>query len=721
MKFYKLYLKTNQLIMDDLEKSAMENISETSKFILFRFISLKFLKITPENFTWKSINESFKKADNITGDFTSLFKRDLKDLNIENPEIFENMEKLFNFDIDYKILGLLFERNLKSKRKKHGVFYTPDYITDYISKNTIIPYLSISGNLKTVKDLISEYENKDLLKEKLKALKILDPSCGSGAFLIKSCEVLYEIYDAIYDEVDLNLILNNIYGVDLSEKSCEITKLSLFIKLSKYGSNFNCKTLNNHIRSGDSLIDDKKISNKAFKWSEKFDIVITNPPYVNIYKLSSNKKKLSYYKTHYTSAFKKFDLYVLFIEKGIDLLKQNGKLCYILPDSFTNHPYGLKIRKLILNNTKINKIIDLTQFNIFKHVSNSLIIMFLEKTRVNEDNIVEIKKPKKAHTLNETSSNTIHQSVFKNLKDYSIRLKLNDDNIDIINKIKNKSIELGEICYITSGTRSIPQSKFHLTEKLNENSKKLIVGKNIEEYYLNYDNLWLDYDKKNLYNPMFPELFENEKIIIRDISPDGKIYATYDNDNYYTSHTVSCCLLKHSISERFEESEVLFSKDFDLKYILALISSKLSQFYFKILISSSMHVYVNDLKQLPVIALDKNSQNKFVYMVDEILKINEEIYDEINNFHNFLGLDKVSRKLKKYYLLDLDVFKRELLRKNIKITSDIENHFNISKDKIKPLLLNLDDVKNNLDKAVYELYDLTSDEIEIIEKTHIDV
>ena len=225
----------------------------------------------------------------------------------------------------------------KGRRKKDGIFYTPDYITDYICKNTIIPYLSVSGKANTVKSLFrnilwgSEIEKLD---EKVKNIKIIDPACGFGAFLNKAADILLEIHKAIYElkqgsnnfnineswkrkrkrtenvqHFDLGvyvfdalskrreILLDNIYGVDLNPESVEITKLSLFLKVCEKGKKL--PDLDNNIKCGNSLIDDPKFTDKPFNWEEEFkeifeaggfDIVIGNPPYV----VKNELKKLNH-------------------------------------------------------------------------------------------------------------------------------------------------------------------------------------------------------------------------------------------------------------------------------------------------------------------------------------------------------------------------------------------------------------------------------------------
>ena len=725
-EFYEFYLQTKNLIVENLEKQNLnENERDNiSQLILNRVIFICFCEkynIIEKNSiknikNWNELNNLFKYTNENITPFSFLFKKNLKDLNIDNEKIFGNFSKINSFDLDINCLGILFERNIKNYefKRNDGVFYTPDIITEYICKNTIISYLSSSGKSNNINDLIDEYENIDMLKDKLNNIKILDPSCGSGAFLIKSIDVLYEIHEKINNN-NIENIADTIYGVDLNRQSVEITKLALFLKLKSLRIDFNIKILEKNIKCGNSLIEDHDISKKAFIWKTKFDVILTNPPYVNIYKIASNKKQRTYYQKNYKSAYKKFDLYVLFLEKGLDLLKNNGKLTYIIPDSFLNHPYGLKIREILLNHSKINKIIDLTKFKIFKGVSNKLIIIFLEKNDNNEDNIITIETPKSL-SLKEFKKNTIKQKIFKQLNDYSIRLQLNNENLSVINKINDKSIKLGEICYVTSGTRSIPQSKFHLNEKLNENSKRLITGKNIHQFHINYTNLWLDYNLDELYNPMFPELFENEKIVFRDISSQNKILAAYDDKHYYTSHTASCCLLKYNFPNKFDEKEVEFSKNFDLKYILGFVLSDLVEFYFKVLISSSMHVYINDIRQIPIMPINKKSQEKFTEIVNEIIKLNENLYININSFHQELYPNRISRKLLKYYELDFDMFLDEINKFNIPYSEGLKIKFKSSKHTVNDLLDKINNLKKQLNKSIYELYDLNHDEIEIIEK-----
>jgi len=248
--------------------------------------------------------------------------------------IIKNLLRLDSFDfsdeVNVNILGHIFEqsisdieslnKNFSSGRKKDGVYYTPSEITEYICKNTIIPYLS-KTNVTTVEELIEEYSDSiEELEEKFKKIKILDPACGSGAFLIKAVDTLLDVGEAIQLEKELSgkyssggnvtfdkfneeesvrdIIENNIFGVDINRESVGITKLSLFLKLAAYHRKL--IGLSQNIQKGNSLVNDPSVDSSAFLWKERFpniflhenikkhldqdhidgfDIIIGNPPW----------------------------------------------------------------------------------------------------------------------------------------------------------------------------------------------------------------------------------------------------------------------------------------------------------------------------------------------------------------------------------------------------------------------------------------------------------
>jgi hypothetical protein len=331
----------------------------------------------------------------------------------------------FNFksEVNVNILGHIFEQSITdleelkdpyrfSKRKKEGIFYTPEFITDYICRNAIIPYLSLNG-ANNVKDLVEEHSNNiTALEQKFRDIKILDLACGSGAFLIKAIDILLDIHkeiqfvkenEGIYtstrkkgqsqvkeytlvkwkdEEEAKQIIERNIFGVDINEESVEITKLSLFLKIA---SNENkLIDLNRNIKQGNSLISDTAVDSKAFDWKTEFpeiydrggfDIVIGNPPYVRMEKFKDIKSGLRIYETH----AERSDLYVYFYERGFKLLRNNGRLAFISSNTFLRTGYGLKLRTFLQKHSEIQRLLNLGETQFFEDATTYPLILFIRK------------------------------------------------------------------------------------------------------------------------------------------------------------------------------------------------------------------------------------------------------------------------------------------------------------------------------------------------------
>ncbi|MBT5171567.1 MAG: N-6 DNA methylase [Candidatus Nitrosopelagicus sp.] len=220
----------------------------------------------------------------------------------------------FKSTLNVTILGHILEQSLDDlnefqktgevKRKIDGVFYTPETLTDHICKNTIIQHLS-KNNASTVPELILEYmDDLEELQKLVSQIKIIDPACGSGAFLISAAQILHEISESIQmkkgksqassgtldtwqKEIETSKIIeNNIFGADINRDSVEITKLSLFLIMAKPGEKLT--NLSQNIIHGNSLIRDKEIDPIGFDWKNKFseimdrggfNVVIGNPPW----------------------------------------------------------------------------------------------------------------------------------------------------------------------------------------------------------------------------------------------------------------------------------------------------------------------------------------------------------------------------------------------------------------------------------------------------------
>ena len=274
----------------------------------------------------------------------------------------------------------------KERRKEHGIYYTPRFITNYIVKETVGRFLQ-------------ESSYNEILN-----MKILDPACGSGSFLIRAYDELlnYHAYrrSKSVPELDqyerLPILTRNIFGVDLDMQAVEIARLNLLLRsLAKRET---LPSLADNIRQGNSLISgtqeelkgyfgDNWQKKKPFNWEQEFkdimarggfDVVIGNPPYVGFHGFMDQK---DYLKDVYESAQGRFDVYLPFIERGVSLLKEGGLLSFICPTNFMKRQHGQALRKFLKSTCKILQIVDFQDQKIFEQALNYTGIFILEKSK----------------------------------------------------------------------------------------------------------------------------------------------------------------------------------------------------------------------------------------------------------------------------------------------------------------------------------------------------
>lgn len=349
------------------------------------------------------------------------------------------------------------------QRKLEGIYYTPDYIVDHMVKNTLLSLLEEQEeNFKKqyrLKEGISDstYEKREQdayykYQEFLKGIKIIDPACGSGAFLVhifdcllaenlKVASILKE--DLFSNEKYIRSILtNNIFGVDVNEASVEITKLSLWLKSAYKGQKLT--SLDNNIKCGNSLINDTAVAgNKAFIWEEEFmdiissggfDIVVMNPPYIDSESMTKNvPEQRNHIAEKYSAASGNWDIYVPFIQKAMLLTKEGGFCSFITPDKWVVKPFGEELRKLILpyvvevvkagrsvfKDSKVDAIITTLK----KLTSTNFHTSILENGHFNKLNIVSKPTIRKPYAFNEyfTDPNKLSIVLKMNQRDDRLR------------------------------------------------------------------------------------------------------------------------------------------------------------------------------------------------------------------------------------------------------------------------------------------------------------
>ena len=221
-----------------------------------------------------------------------------------------------------------------------------------------------NANIKTHVALWEAY------KARLSAIRVIDPACGSGAFLNEVFDFLFREGQTINRTLetfyggqgslfrwDTHILANNIFGVDINRESVEITKLSLWLKTAN--RNEKLSYLDANIRTGNSLIKERSVAGDlAFDWNTefadimtggRFDVVVGNPPYVDSEAMARSwAREREYISNTYSQTKGNWDLYIAFLELGCNLLSNDGYLAFITPDKWISKDFGTEIRKRIL-------------------------------------------------------------------------------------------------------------------------------------------------------------------------------------------------------------------------------------------------------------------------------------------------------------------------------------------------------------------------------------
>ena len=229
---------------------------------------------------------------------------------------------------------------------------------------------------------------------------------------------------------------------------------------------------------------------------------------------------------------------------------------------------------------------------------------------------------------------TIDQSFFASLKDTRLDTNPPDTTaIAIKEKAWLKSVRFDQICLVAYGARLNHRTqgkKFgkahYISSKRTSGSKQFCEGENIERYSFSQHG-WLNYTPKEHYNPMFPELFENEKLMFINVVKERLRFA-HDDGGFYNSHTVVNCVrldllakAKHRTAVRaVKAADLTLAKQFNCRFLLAVLNSQFINWYFVRFLSEGLHFYPNDAKQLPIPKVAAAEQRPIARLVDRILK-----------------------------------------------------------------------------------------------------
>jgi type I restriction-modification system DNA methylase subunit/predicted type IV restriction endonuclease len=556
--------------------------------------------------------------------------------------LYESKDKQYIYDFDWidaDVLGQVYEQYLgkilaqtksgraklkdgQAHKKEQGIYYTPTYIVDYIVKNTV----------------------GELLKDKKvdpTRIKILDPACGSGSFLIKAYDYLanhiissgggskqHRLDEQGHYSVKTEILKNNLFGVDLDQKAVEITKLNLLLKAAEKNRKLP-KEVDMHIRHGNSLIDNNTKDPFAFKWigdfeEKTFDAVIGNPPYINAIQLTKTvgADVKEYWKEKYESAKGTYDIYVLFFEQSLRVCKEGGYVAFITPNKYLSSPYGVALREFISKNYKLVKILDLSSVKVFEDPSVYPIVTIIQKVKMTKKYTITTEK---MFSENQSDKRVCHVSSDNLTKlPESIWGIILSNNLSLVQKIFGKGRPLETVAEVQATSTAAEADEYSKHIDDGKKGMPIINTGTIDRYGTTYGTTKFMNKGTQLKTPVLDtskvsdnrrKLYESKKIIIAKLAL--RIEGFVDEKGEYSSINTNCV---HSPKEGYS-----------IEFLAGLINSKLISFIYSELFSGLrmsggyFQFQAPQLRILPIATPSKDHKEKIEALVRQIISLNKQL------------------------------------------------------------------------------------------------
>ncbi len=680
----------------------------------------------------------------------NLFKADevLENLIIDDAIIKDDLSHLsaydFSDDVDVEVLGHIFEQSLNDlekikeslfeehkivdTRKKDGVFYTPKFVTQYIINNTIAltckekkEALKLYDELKETKK--AKEKRRSVLhvyREYLEGLKIVDPACGSGAFLTASFRYLLSEHKWIqnelayadaglfdYHDVDKQIIENNLFGVDINDASVGIAKLSLWLQTAKRD------------RPLSNLMGNVKCANSlTCNWSELFpeimanggfDCVVGNPPYFNIQTLGAKSEVTKEIQEKYPHIWQdKSDILFYFIAKAIEITK--NKVGFITSNAFLHSAKAVKLRNFILDEAPITKIVNFEKYMVFEDAFITSAIIILDK-QVKAKECLAYNFREKKYSLNEInetlaeSSNyfavsfkkdTVFALVNKNISRLNDKIDAEHPKLNTVFKIgKGMETAANKVFLFKEYPKQFP--KEFVKKRMSGESIKKYLPEGLKEYVLYFEDVE---NFEELAQSIQNHLLANREFLENraTVKNEGRVWWRYSrpmHKEFYHFNKIWCSYRAKENIFCFDDTQeyigltnttVIFdtNEELDLKYLLALLNSKTLNFRYKSIgkqTGSGVYEYFeNGVGKLPIPKVSKEEQEPFINLVNTIIEAKETIAKYNKHFESLSAVDK------------------------IEIQEAIEKLETVVKESIE-----------GIDRLVYGLYELDENEVKMIE------
>ncbi len=608
----------------------------------------------------------------------------------------------YNFNaIDADVLGTVYEQYLghviadpqavevverKIKRKAQGIYYTPTFVVKYIVQQTLGRYLEENGYQPSC------------------PVRVLDMACGSGSFLIEAFDMLDhyvargrnqplgECDDIVDCARPVEILSQNIYGVDKDEQAVAVAKLNLSLKALHMREKL---PMLENIRVGDSLIygsreelkeefGEQWKDRRPFNWdiefpdlmsSGGFDVIVGNPPYVSFGLRGTEKKDKqfdTFVRAHYPgSAEYKISTYALFMNRAIDLLRDGGILGFIVPDSFLLGRYFSKLRRYILDKCRIDEIILFSEDFWQGGIVGFPVVIILKKEqtqRFRRSNLTTVRlceSPEQLVLGMFAAENAYKQSYFETIPFNRFRLFFDPMSKQIVERMEARGVELVGLANVASGLigKKGKDTIVSGTRRDDNWLPGITSGAEISKYVITPEGDFICFDKDELKSGFRDAQYFQPKLLMRQTG--DSLIAAYDEDHLLCLNNI------HVVN--VSDSGV------QIKYLLGLLNSRLMGYYYHTISLELGRVMaqtdIETVERLPIRPInsddpvDVRQHDKIVELVDEMLTLQKD-YTEAES-------------------------QKEERRHNLK--------------------RRIDQLDEAIDQLVYEMYGLKEEEIKIVE------
>ncbi len=702
----------------------------------------------------------------------------------------------FASDLSVKILGHVFEQSITdlsllraeaageevdNRRQREGAYYTPDFVAEFVVESTIAPYLATirrqlgedslpelsDAELSTTKQSRRKQQHIAFWQaylERLQTLRVLDPSCGSGVFLVTAYDFLVAESERIHAELAQlgvntpandfrrDLLQNNLYGVDISAEAVQITKLSLWLKVA---NDHEPLVSLEHMLAGNAVVDDPAIDpENAFHWHNVFpevmadggfDIIIGNPPYVRHELIKDWKPALkNSFETYRSSA----DLYVYFFELGHKLLKPGGKLGYISSNQFFRVGYGAGLRRFLTERTRIEAAIDLSQHkDIFHDAQVSTAIVIFEKSPPWEGKVL-IRTPLFDNQTSYMPSGRLDSGIWS-LEDegfFALRTKMQVIGTPLADW-PNTEINIGvgtgydRAFVITTEKRNELVAQ---DPKSAEIIKPLLRGRNINRWHYQESGMWLIFTRRGINIGQYSAIERHLRQYYDFLRPRNAGQTTGRRAGVYEWYEIQSSIVYFA---NFDRDKIIFpsikkSSAFaldtdgkyglgstfiiigdDLEYLLAVLNSRLVSWYayknFSVLNGGGIQWKKVSVETIPIPRATKSEQQVLGELAQELTGLHrrrEQIRSRmLDTLQSDYSIGKPTTDLANWpNLKDGDAFIAAVTKSGARLTTEQEQAavrtFDTEIVRVRTLDAAITTAEGELNLRVEDLYGLTEAE-----------